>query len=69
MFFYNDFFVLSSSKLHFSFQSSGFDTLYAWQRDNVKGSEFILHDGPPYANGPAHIGHAINKVGQRLIFI
>ena len=23
---------------------------------------FILHDGPPYANGNIHIGHAINKV-------
>jgi len=28
-----------------------------------KGNEaFILHDGPPYANGPIHIGHALNKV-------
>ena len=26
------------------------------------GSEFILHDGPPYANGNIHIGHALNKV-------
>ncbi|KAK7595517.1 hypothetical protein V9T40_013342 [Parthenolecanium corni] len=48
-------------------ESSGFDTLYAWQRDNVKGSEFILHDGPPYANGPAHIGHAINKIIKDVI--
>ena len=22
---------------------------------------FILHDGPPYANGPIHLGHALNK--------
>lgn len=22
---------------------------------------FVLHDGPPYANGPIHIGHALNK--------
>ena len=24
--------------------------------------KFILHDGPPYANGKLHIGHALNKV-------
>ena len=23
---------------------------------------WVLHDGPPYANGPAHIGHAVNKI-------
>jgi isoleucyl-tRNA synthetase len=28
----------------------------------VEGPEFILHDGPPFANGKPHIGHAINKV-------
>ena len=29
----------------------------------VAGREkFILHDGPPYANGDIHIGHAVNKV-------
>lgn len=28
----------------------------------MKGEEFVLHDGPPYANGSAHMGHAINKV-------
>ncbi|MBE9009982.1 isoleucine--tRNA ligase [Pseudanabaenaceae cyanobacterium LEGE 13415] len=26
------------------------------------GEEFILHDGPPYANGALHIGHAMNKI-------
>ena len=29
---------------------------------NKDGEPFILHDGPPYANGPIHIGHAFNKV-------
>lgn len=24
--------------------------------------KFILHDGPPYANGDIHIGHAVNKI-------
>ena len=29
---------------------------------NKDGKPFILHDGPPYANGPIHIGHALNKI-------
>lgn len=29
---------------------------------NTDGEPFILHDGPPYANGPIHIGHAFNKI-------
>ncbi|XP_054273116.1 isoleucine--tRNA ligase, mitochondrial [Macrosteles quadrilineatus] len=40
----------------------GFNELYNWQRENVKGTEYVLHDGPPYANGLAHMGHAINKI-------
>ena len=32
-------------------------------RANRNGKEkFILHDGPPYANGHLHMGHALNKV-------
>ncbi|MEM7773766.1 MAG: class I tRNA ligase family protein, partial [Cyanobacteria bacterium P01_A01_bin.37] len=26
------------------------------------GEPFILHDGPPYANGSLHMGHALNKI-------
>ncbi len=29
---------------------------------NQDGTPFVLHDGPPYANGPIHIGHAFNKI-------
>ncbi|MEQ1837360.1 MAG: class I tRNA ligase family protein, partial [Candidatus Nitrotoga sp.] len=29
--------------------------------------KFILHDGPPYANGDIHIGHAVNKILKDLI--
>ncbi|MEG0072121.1 MAG: isoleucine--tRNA ligase [Raoultibacter sp.] len=29
---------------------------------NREGEPFVLHDGPPYANGPIHIGHAFNKI-------
>ena len=37
--------------------------IYQQQRDLAKGREkFILHDGPPYANGDIHIGHAVNKI-------
>lgn len=43
-------------------QESGFDQLYTWQRLRKAKKEFCLHDGPPYANGDAHVGHALNKV-------
>jgi isoleucyl-tRNA synthetase len=37
--------------------------LYAQLRAHVKGRpSFVLHDGPPYANGAIHLGHAVNKV-------
>jgi len=37
--------------------------LYAKIRELSKGrKKFILHDGPPYANGDIHIGHALNKI-------
>jgi len=29
---------------------------------NKEGESFVLHDGPPYANGDIHIGHAMNKI-------
>lgn len=28
---------------------------------------FVLHDGPPYANGDLHIGHALNKILKDII--
>ncbi len=45
--------------------------LRKWEEDDIyhrvleknkDGEPFILHDGPPYANGPIHIGHAFNKI-------
>ncbi len=37
-------------------------------RKSAKGREkFILHDGPPYANGNLHIGHALNKILKDVI--
>ena len=42
--------------------------LYRRQREAAKGREkFILHDGPPYANGHLHMGHAMNKVLKDVI--
>ncbi len=42
--------------------------LFARQRDASAGREkFILHDGPPYANGHLHIGHALNKILKDVI--
>ncbi|PVG04524.1 isoleucyl-tRNA synthetase [Serendipita vermifera] len=41
--------------------------LYAWQAKNLSGTPFVLHDGPPYANGHLHIGHALNKILKDVI--
>ena len=50
--------------------------LDAWERENLyqkiresrsDARQFILHDGPPYANGDIHIGHAINKILKDII--
>lgn len=51
--------------------------LEAWARDGLYGQiqkrwsasnkTFLLHDGPPYANGRIHIGHALNKILKDMI--
>ncbi|KKL04751.1 hypothetical protein LCGC14_2612940, partial [marine sediment metagenome] len=42
--------------------------LYQKMRENAEGRpKFILHDGPPYANGDIHIGHAVNKILKDII--
>lgn len=46
-----------------------------WQENNTyekvsqqaEGESFILHDGPPYANGSLHMGHALNKILKDVI--
>ncbi|XP_017287243.1 isoleucine--tRNA ligase, mitochondrial isoform X2 [Kryptolebias marmoratus] len=43
-------------------QECGFAELYSWQRERKAKKEFCLHDGPPYANGDPHVGHALNKI-------
>ena len=48
----------------------------AWQQSNLYQAirerfagrpKFVLHDGPPYANGSIHIGHALNKIIKDMI--
>jgi len=42
--------------------------LYSQIRAAKKGKKsFILHDGPPYANGDIHLGHAVNKILKDII--
>jgi len=44
------------------------DEVYQRIRQKAKGATpFILHDGPPYANGHIHIGHALNKILKDMI--
>ena len=44
------------------------DDLYGIIRAAKKGKKtFILHDGPPYANGSIHIGHSVNKILKDII--
>ena len=45
-------------------QHRTYDKLRTIARDRPK---FILHDGPPYANGAIHIGHAVNKILKDII--
>ncbi len=49
-------------------KASGFSHLYKWQLDrpDTEGN-FVLHDGPPYANGKPHMGHVLNKVLKDII--
>jgi len=44
------------------------DGLYAQIREVATGRpQFVLHDGPPYANGAIHLGHAVNKILKDII--
>ncbi|GAB1537667.1 hypothetical protein NUACC21_03170 [Scytonema sp. NUACC21] len=41
--------------------------IYERLSEENPGDVFILHDGPPYANGSLHIGHALNKILKDII--
>ncbi len=43
--------------------SGEFESVYRRQQeDSGRKESFVLHDGPPYANGEVHLGHAVNKI-------
>jgi len=42
-------------------------SIYENQAQENPGPLFVLHDGPPYANGDLHIGHALNKILKDII--
>lgn len=48
-----------------------FHQSYAYEKMRLKrqnaAKSFTLHDGPPYANGHIHIGHALNKILKETI--
>uniref|UniRef100_A0A060TE49 isoleucine--tRNA ligase n=1 Tax=Blastobotrys adeninivorans TaxID=409370 RepID=A0A060TE49_BLAAD len=55
------------SELQDLLQSTGVD-LYEWQSKSLpKDTEMVFHDGPPYANGGLHMGHALNKILKDII--
>lgn len=56
------------------YRSQCSDELYARQKEarpaedeSGRNNTFVLHDGPPYANGAVHVGHALNKILKDLI--
>ncbi len=52
--------------LKFWKESKVYETLQ--KKNKTRGGKcFILHDGPPYANGHIHIGHALNKILKDII--
>ena len=43
------------------------DAYHALQAQRADAPSFVLHDGPPYANGNIHIGHSVNKILKDII--
>src|SRR6202022_3702634 len=42
--------------------------LYGRLREAAAGrTKFVLHDGPPYANGNIHVGHTLNKILKDIV--
>ncbi|MBE9078746.1 isoleucine--tRNA ligase [Romeria aff. gracilis LEGE 07310] len=41
--------------------------IYATLSEQNPGEVFVLHDGPPYANGDLHMGHALNKILKDIV--
>ena len=55
------------SKSEALYQEVTTSELYKWQASQTDRPTFVLHDGPPYANGSLHVGHALNKILKDII--
>lgn len=61
---------VSKSRLSVGYTQEVNSLAYALSQYNQKEwdtSDYVLLDGPPYANGPAHLGHVLNKVFKDLV--
>jgi isoleucyl-tRNA synthetase len=68
----DDLYTWQRSSERFNASPKAKDELQGSGEPRVNSSEakplsFTLHDGPPYANGPLHIGHALNKITKDII--
>lgn len=43
------------------------ENVFEKRNNKNKGNTFVLHDGPPYANGDVHVGHVLNKVLKDMV--
>ncbi|ETS81202.1 hypothetical protein PFICI_06204 [Pestalotiopsis fici W106-1] len=58
----------ASAQLREQYIKRSADDFYEWQKANRPSDDtFVIHDGPPYANGNLHVGHALNKVLKDMI--
>ena len=48
-------------------QWQNLDVYHALQHQRKDAPKYIMHDGPPYANGNIHIGHSVNKILKDII--
>ena len=58
---------LPSREPEFLARWQGMDLYGRLQKERATAPSYILHDGPPYANGKIHIGHAVNKILKDII--
>ncbi len=66
---------VAKSRLSVGFVQNDQEFLNLWENQDtfkkvnqkLSGKPFVLLDGPPYANGDAHLGHALNKLFKDLV--
>ena len=59
--------ALASASRSVSSAGSRTTSTSSCSKKNEGHEKFVLHDGPPYANGPIHLGHAMNKIAKDMI--